>query len=162
MRRLQALMGTRQNSTKQHGRLWALRYQQRFVIFANGRMLKQINATLINLLPKVHMPCKVSKYRPIACCNVMYKIISRILVARMKGILDRLVDINQNAFVPGRKISDNILLSQELLAGYNQRRLSPRCAFKVDLGKAYDSVEWNFLVAVLRLFRFPSKFIGWI
>ncbi|KAL0290170.1 UNVERIFIED_CONTAM: hypothetical protein Sradi_7056000 [Sesamum radiatum] len=65
----------------------------------------------------------------------------------------------QNAFVPGRSISDNILLAQELLAGYNQTRLPERCTLKVDIQKAYDSVEWDFLLEVLRLFNFPTHFI---
>ncbi|KAL0350051.1 UNVERIFIED_CONTAM: Retrovirus-related Pol polyprotein from type-2 retrotransposable element R2DM [Sesamum radiatum] len=56
----------------------------------------------------------------------------------------------------------NILLAQELLAGYNQLRLPPRCTIKVDLQKAYDSVEWDFLLEALKLFNFPTRFIGWI
>ncbi|KAL0313715.1 UNVERIFIED_CONTAM: hypothetical protein Scaly_2907400 [Sesamum calycinum] len=60
---------------------------------------------------------------------------------------------------PERSISDNILLAQELLAGYNQVRLPQRCTLKVDIQKAYDSVEWDFLWAVLRLFGFPPRFI---
>ncbi|KAL0289012.1 UNVERIFIED_CONTAM: hypothetical protein Sangu_2632000, partial [Sesamum angustifolium] len=67
-----------------------------------------------------------------------------------------------NAFVPGRSISDNILLAQELLAGYNQVRLPPRCTLKVDIQKAYDSVEWDFLLEVLKILNFPSRFIIWI
>ncbi|KAK4384722.1 hypothetical protein Sango_3032400 [Sesamum angolense] len=66
---------------------------------------------------------------------------------------------SQNAFVPGRLISDNVLLAQELFSGYNQCRLPPRCALKVDLRKAYDTVEWDFLFATLRLFGFPAVFI---
>ncbi|KAL0284499.1 UNVERIFIED_CONTAM: Retrovirus-related Pol polyprotein from type-2 retrotransposable element R2DM [Sesamum radiatum] len=62
----------------------------------------------------------------------------------------------------GRSISDNILLAQELFSGYNQRHLPPRCALKVDLRKAYDTVEWDFLHAVLTLFGFPAQFIAWI
>ncbi|KAL0428295.1 UNVERIFIED_CONTAM: LINE-1 reverse transcriptase [Sesamum latifolium] len=59
-------------------------------------------------------------------------------------------------------ISDNILLAQELFAGYNQQRTPPRCAMKVDLRKAYDTVEWDFLLATLQLFGFPLTFIKWI
>ncbi|KAL0282889.1 UNVERIFIED_CONTAM: Retrovirus-related Pol polyprotein from type-2 retrotransposable element R2DM [Sesamum radiatum] len=80
----------------------------------------------------------------------------------MQSILHLLIDYSQNAFVPGRSISDNILLAQELLAGYNQAKLPPRCTIKVDIQKAYDSVDWDFLTAVLKLFEFPAQFIGWI
>ncbi|KAL0439803.1 UNVERIFIED_CONTAM: Retrovirus-related Pol polyprotein from type-2 retrotransposable element R2DM [Sesamum latifolium] len=78
------------------------------------------------------------------------------------GILDTLISPSQNAFVPGRSIGDNILLAQELFCGYNHQHLPPRCALKVDLRKAYDTVEWDFLRAVLILFGFPEQFIGWI
>ncbi|KAK4380914.1 hypothetical protein Sango_3020500 [Sesamum angolense] len=114
--------------------------------FRTGRLLKQINATLLVLIPKVQMPSQVSDYRSIAYCNVLYKTISKIIVKRMQTILHQLIDYSHNAFVPGRIISDDILLAQELLAGYNQARLPPRCTIKVDLKKAYDTVEWDFLI----------------
>ncbi|KAK4384483.1 hypothetical protein Sango_3056100 [Sesamum angolense] len=115
--------------------------------FRTGKLLKQVNATLLVLIPKVQMPSKVSDFRPIACCNVIYKIITKIIVKRMQLVLHLLIDYSQNAFVPGRNISDNILLAQELLAGYNQAKLPPRCTIKVDIQKAYDSVDWDFLIA---------------
>ncbi|KAL0293843.1 UNVERIFIED_CONTAM: hypothetical protein Sradi_6917400 [Sesamum radiatum] len=62
----------------------------------------------------------------------------------------------------GRVIADNILLAQELLAGYNQAKLPQRCTIKVDIQKAYDSVNWDFLLESLRIFQFPSRFIDWI
>ncbi|KAL0423920.1 UNVERIFIED_CONTAM: Retrovirus-related Pol polyprotein from type-1 retrotransposable element R2 [Sesamum radiatum] len=127
--------------------------------FRTGMLLKQINTTLLALIPKVNMPTYVSDYRPISCCNVLYKAITKIIVKRMQLVLHLLVDYSQNAFVPGRNISDNILLAQELLAGYNQVRLPSRCTLKVDIQKAYDSVEWDFLLEVLRLFNFPPQFI---
>ncbi|KAL0302566.1 UNVERIFIED_CONTAM: hypothetical protein Scaly_3028200 [Sesamum calycinum] len=72
---------------------------------------------------------------------------------------DSAIDDRQlaNAFVPGRSITDNILLAQELLAGYNQMRLPNRCTLKVDIQKAYDSVEWDFLLEVLRTENKSSK-----
>ncbi|KAL0322039.1 UNVERIFIED_CONTAM: Transposon TX1 uncharacterized protein [Sesamum calycinum] len=75
---------------------------------------------------------------------------------------DKLISPSQTAFVPGRSISDNVLLAQELFSGYNHCRLPPRCALKVDLRKAYDTVEWDFLLATLQLFGFPPTFTRWI
>ncbi|KAL0300287.1 UNVERIFIED_CONTAM: hypothetical protein Sangu_3129900 [Sesamum angustifolium] len=132
------------------------------VNFRNGKLLKQVNATILALIPKVQLPSTVSDYRPISCCTVIYKTIAKIIVKRMQLVLHLLIDYSQNAFVPGRNISDNILLAQELLAGYNQARLPPRSTIKVDIQKAYDSVEWDFLIEVLKLFNFPACFIGWI
>ncbi|GJU17305.1 RNA-directed DNA polymerase, eukaryota, reverse transcriptase zinc-binding domain protein [Tanacetum coccineum] len=78
--------------------------------FRNGRMLGEINATLITLVPKSSTPQKVSDYRPIACCNVLYKIIIKILKNRIKHALGKLANPSQSAFIPGRQITDNIIL----------------------------------------------------
>lgn len=83
--------------------------------FASGCMLKESNATAIALIPKVTNPSSMSDFRPISCCNTIYKCISKILAARLKLTLPGLVSKSQAAFVPGRKIGDNILLAQELL-----------------------------------------------
>ncbi|KAK4382686.1 Retrovirus-related Pol polyprotein from type-2 retrotransposable element R2DM [Sesamum angolense] len=131
-------------------------------LLTTGRILKQVNVTLLTLIPKVRTPHSVTDFRPISCCNVIYKVISKILVCRFREILNLLISPSQNAFVPVRLISDSVLLAQELFFGYNQCRLPPRCALKVDLRKAYDTVEWDFLFATLRLFGFPAVFIRWI
>ncbi|KAL0293102.1 UNVERIFIED_CONTAM: hypothetical protein Sradi_6956800 [Sesamum radiatum] len=80
--------------------------------FRTGKLLKQVNTTLIALIPKVNLPMYVSDYRPIACCNVLYKAITKIIVKRMQRVLPLLIDYSQNAFVPGRSITDNILLAK--------------------------------------------------
>lgn len=130
--------------------------------FANSALLKQINHTVIALIPKSAHAAMVGDYRPIACCNVIYKIISKILAGRIRPLLDFLVDKAQSAFIPGRLMSDNIFLMQEILRGYNRKRSSPRCTIKIDISKAYDSISWDFLQQVLVGLRFPLQFVGWI
>ncbi|KAK4384392.1 hypothetical protein Sango_3065200 [Sesamum angolense] len=93
-------------------------------------------------------------FRPISCCNVLYKVITKIIVQRLRLVLDKLISPSQNAFVPGRSIA------QELFTGYNTQGLPMRCALKVDLRKAYDTVEWDFLSAVLQMFGFPGTFMN--
>ncbi|KAL2224833.1 UNVERIFIED_CONTAM: hypothetical protein Sindi_2937100 [Sesamum indicum] len=126
--------------------------------FSNGKLLKQINSTILALIPKVHTPMSVNDFRSISCCNVLYKIIAKLLVQRISVLLDKIVSPCQTTFIPGRIIGDNIMLAQELFAKYNQMHLPPRCALKVDIRKAYDTVEWDFLLAVLQLFGFPPTF----
>ncbi|KAL2225109.1 UNVERIFIED_CONTAM: hypothetical protein Sindi_3044700 [Sesamum indicum] len=130
--------------------------------FSTGKLLKQINSTILALIPKVHTPMSVNDFRPISCCNVLYKIIAKLLVQKISVLLDKIVSPCQTAFIPGRSMGDNIMLAQELFSRYNQMRLPPRCALKVDIRKAYDTVEWDFLLAVLQLFGFPPTFTRWI
>nr|GEW93623.1 hypothetical protein [Tanacetum cinerariifolium] len=110
----------------------------------NGRLLKELNHTIIALISKVNGPARVTDYRPISCCNVLFKCISKIIANRLKDSLKRLISPNQSAFVPGRCISDNILLTQEIMHNYHLDRGFLRCAFKVDIQKAYDTVDWDY------------------
>ncbi|GJV17423.1 RNA-directed DNA polymerase, eukaryota, reverse transcriptase zinc-binding domain protein [Tanacetum coccineum] len=130
--------------------------------FMTNRMLGEVNDTLITLVPKVQHPSKVSEYRPITCCNVVYKRISKIITNRITGCLDKLVSINQSTFVPGRLIQDNLLITQELPKGYNRKSGPARCALKIDIAKAYDTIDWNFLEKIIENFGFHDKFIRWV
>nr|XP_043615884.1 uncharacterized protein LOC122587785 [Erigeron canadensis] len=76
--------------------------------------------------------------------------------------LQDIVSINQSAFIPGRLISDNILLTQYIMHNYHLDRGPPRCALKVDIQKAYDTVDWDFLKDILVAFGFPQQVIHWI
>lgn len=91
-----------------------------------------------------------------------YKCISKILANRLQGVLPYLIDKTQSAFIKGRSIVDNVLLMQEVVRGYHRDSGSPRCSIKVDLMKAYDSVDWGFLIDTLSAMGFPSIFIQWI
>nr|GEY98777.1 hypothetical protein [Tanacetum cinerariifolium] len=73
-----------------------------------------------------------------------------------------IISPNQSAFVPGRSITDNILLTQERMHNYHLDRGSPRCAFKVDIQKAYDTMDWDFLRMILHGFGFHDKMVSWI
>ncbi|GJU43581.1 auxin efflux carrier [Tanacetum coccineum] len=117
--------------------------------FTNGKLLKELNHTYIALIPKVQIPMKVTDYRPISCYNVILKCISKIIANHIKNSLKVIISPNQSAFVPDRSITDNILLTHELMHNYHLDRGDPRCAFKVDIQKAYDTVDWDFLKAAL-------------
>lgn len=130
--------------------------------FDNSSLLKQINHSVIALIPKTSHASSVGDYRPISCCNVIYKLISKILAARMGVVINDLVDRAQSAFLPGRLMADNIHLMQELIRGYNKKRSSPRCIIKIDLRKAFDSISWDFLKEVLEGLLFPEVFVRWV
>ncbi|XP_062100131.1 uncharacterized protein LOC133806013 [Humulus lupulus] len=84
------------------------------------------------------------------------------LCYRLTKILPVIVHQNQGAFIKNRLLAHNILILQDLLHGYTRKNVSPRCLIKIDLSKAYDSLDWIFLEDILKDFCFPSKFIQWI
>lgn len=130
--------------------------------FENGRLLKQLNHSIIALIPKVDHARKVGEFRPISLCNVVYKAISKILASRLSGVLPLLVDEAQAGFVQGRVMAENILLLQELIRHYGRKRTVPMCLIKIDILKAFDSISWSYLEDLLVGFKFPHKFINWI
>jgi hypothetical protein len=116
--------------------------------------------TTVVLIPKVKEPKCLKELRLISLCNVLYKIISKVLAARLKGILDEIISPNQSAFVPGRLISDNILVAYEMTHFLNNKRSGSEgyLALKLDMSKAYDRVERDFIEAMLIKLGFARTF----
>ncbi|VFR00991.1 unnamed protein product [Cuscuta campestris] len=130
--------------------------------FIKEDTIKQINATNLVVIPKCEDPKSPTDLRPIACCNVIYKVIAKIICNRLKKVLPSIINLNQGAFVEGRELVHNVLLCQELARGYNRKNISPRCLMKLDLQKAYGNVSWKAIIQILTLLKFSSKFINWI
>jgi hypothetical protein len=130
--------------------------------FSSGKLLKETNATIITLAPKKKNPSSMSDYRPISCCSVVYKCITKILANRLRPGLEDIISLNQGAFIPNRSIAENILLAQEIVSDYHKDSGRPRCTLKVDLMKAYDSISWAFILHCLRCFGAPLRFVKWI
>lgn len=86
------------------------------LFMGSGHLLPQWNNTSITLVPKVKTPTTVKEYRPIACCTVVYKLISKILTARLAKVVGMVVHEAQAGFIPGKHIADNTLLATEPLS----------------------------------------------
>ena len=104
----------------------------------------------------------LSDFRPVSLCNTVYKVISKVLAHRLKRITKDAVQQNQVGFVSGRVLSDNVLLASELVADFHKPGRISRGCLQVDITKAYDSVEWEFIMNILSAFQLPPLFMDWI
>ena len=131
-------------------------------ILRTGIMPIRLNDTYICLIPKVNSPQKITEYRLISLCNVIYKIVAKVLANRLKGVLPKVINDAQSAFVPGRQITDNVLAAFEVMHCINQRRKGKEglMAIKLDMSKASDRVEWGFLEVMMRKMGFQDRWIS--
>lgn len=129
--------------------------------YRNGHFVKSLNSTFIALIPKRKGAVEVKDFRPISLLGSVYKIISKLLTERFKTVISKLVSPNQNAFIKGRQISDASMVANENLDNL-MRRKKKGLACKLDLEKAYDHVNWQCLLNLLRLMNFEEKWIDWV
>ncbi|CAO2827157.1 unnamed protein product [Amaranthus hypochondriacus] len=110
---------------------------------------------------QMHDPKNTSDYRLISCCNVIYKIISKVMANKLKPFLHELISINQSAFIPGRLITDNAVLAFEAFHAMKRRAngRSNTFALKLDMSKAYDRIDWSFLERVMLRMGFSDAWI---
>ena len=127
-----------------------------------GFLPKGINSTILALIPKKTEATCMKDYLPISCCNVLYKVVSKIIANRLKVVLPSMITESQSAFIKGRLSMENVLLATELVKDYHKPDISPRCTMKIDISKAFDSVQWDFVLKSLKVMGFPETFIHWI
>ncbi|KAG7540165.1 Ribonuclease H domain [Arabidopsis thaliana x Arabidopsis arenosa] len=138
---------------------------QRFIMefFETGQLPAGMNDALVVLIPKVGKPEKMTQFRPISLCNVLFKTITKAMMLRMKKVMPKLIGPAQSSFIPGRLSTDNIVLVQE--AVHSMRRKKGRKGWmllKLDLEKAYDRIRWDFLEDTLWAAGFPASWVHWI
>jgi hypothetical protein len=132
--------------------------------FQTGVMPEGVNDTCIVLIPKINHPESLKDFRPISLCNVIYKVVSKCIVNRLRPLLQDIISTSQSAFIPGRMISNNALVAFECIhaiKGHSDAR-GDFCAYKLDLSKAYDRVDWEFLNKVLLKLGFQSNWVHWV
>ncbi|KAL9674104.1 hypothetical protein QQ045_030374 [Rhodiola kirilowii] len=127
----------------------------------NGELDNRVNRTMIVLIPKKNDADRMEDLRPISLCTVAVKIITKILTARLQGILDKVISVSQSAFIKGRIIMDNFIVAHEISHFLKQCRSQKDffASIKVNMSKAYDRVEWSFLDQVMRRMGFAEKWI---
>jgi hypothetical protein len=123
--------------------------------FTSNALLREQNHTFITLVPKKLGPSMVHHFRPISLCNIIYKIISKILANRLKPLLSKFISPFQTAFVLGRHIQDNSILSHEMLHSLKSKRgRGGLMAVNIDMEKAFDKMEWELLLIIMEKMGF--------
>ena len=129
--------------------------------FVSGKFVKSLNSTFIVMVPKKEGVDDFKDFRPISLVGSLYKLIEKVLANRLKKVMSWLVNKAQNAFVQGRQILDASLIKNEAIDSMTRRK--EKLIFcKLDVEKAYEKVNWKFLLTVLREMGFGSEWIGWI
>jgi hypothetical protein len=133
-------------------------------LFFKSNFLQRIqNHSYIALVPKLSGSHTAHQFRPISLCNIVYKIISKLLANRLKVHMHKIISPFQSAFVPKRHIQDNTILAHELLHTFKSKRGKGGFMFlKMDMEKAFDRMEWPFILAILKQLGFSSIWIEWV
>lgn len=123
-----------------------------------GQIPLDLNHTFITLIPKIKQLCEVENYHPISLCNILYKLISKVIANRLKGVLFTLIFDSQSAFVHERQITDTIMAAYEIIQVFRTRKKGKKgfMSIKLDMSKAYCRVEWDYLERILLVRGFHS------
>lgn len=124
--------------------------------FISAHLPPGINLTHITLVPKTQHPENIGQFRPISCCNFIYKVFSKVMANRMRMLLNLIISDNQSAFIKGRQIQDNLIIAHEFFNSLKKKRGrgTDVMMIKLDMNKAYDRLEWKFVEQVMLAFGF--------
>jgi len=130
--------------------------------FTHNYIMPNLNSNLLILIPKVPRADKLDNFRPIALANFQFKIITKILADRLGTIASRIISVHQKGFIPGRHIQDCIMTASEAVKLLHKKSFGGKIALKIDVKKAFDTINWSFLIQVLHCFGFNQTFCDWI
>ncbi|KAJ0901627.1 putative RNA-directed DNA polymerase [Helianthus annuus] len=138
---------------------WVLSFLNEF--HRSGSIGRGYNSSFIALIPKSKDPIEIANFRPISLVSSFYKILAKMLANRLKLVMDGLSSPTQSAFVGGRNILDSPLIMSEIVT-WAKKSKKKLLILKVDFEKAYDSINWKFLLRIMEKMAFPDKWICWI
>ncbi|CAN6546588.1 unnamed protein product [Malus baccata var. baccata] len=130
--------------------------------FQSNWLYPNTNSNFLVLIPKVEDAISMTHFRPIALANFLFKIIPKILAVRLSHVVQRIISPHQAAFIPGRRITDCIGLVSECFNVLDKKTRGGNMGVKVDIAKAFDTLDWSFLLRVLTNFGFSTCFIDWV
>ncbi|GAU45776.1 hypothetical protein TSUD_24400 [Trifolium subterraneum] len=131
-------------------------------IKANVWILPGFNSNIIALIPKTPNATSIDQYRPIAMANFKFKVISKIIADRLASIMPSIVSEEQKGFIHDRNIKDCLCIASEAANLLHNKSYGGNLALKIDISKAFDTLDWNFLLKILKNFGFNEVFCNWI
>jgi hypothetical protein len=117
--------------------------------FISGWIMPNYNSNTLILIPKTSNVDSIDQFRPIALANFKFKIISKVLADRLANIMPTIISKKQRGFIQGRNIEDCICLASEAIILLNKKAFGGNVALKIDISKAFDTLDWSFLLKVL-------------
>lgn len=129
--------------------------------FRTSQIPEGMNDTLISLIPKCPHPELISQFWPISLCDTSYKVISKVIVNWPRPFVSKIIFSLQSGFIPRRRAVDNVIILREIISSINRKQ--GREGFMVvnlDLEKAYERLEWDFIRQSLMFFKFPDPLIS--
>ena len=125
-------------------------------LFETGNFVRSLNTTFLGMVPKKERLEEFKDYRPISSVVNLYKLITKVLAKRLKNVVSKLVNKAQHAFVEGRQIIDAPLIANEVVDSLLGRK-EKWVLCKLDIEKAYDQINWKFLLTALQKMDFGRK-----
>jgi hypothetical protein len=133
-----------------------------FSDFHKGSLdLFRLNFAMLTLIPKIENATDMKNFRPIILLNCSFKIFSRLVTSRMERICQGIIAKEQSAFITDRYILKSVVVAHELVHSIHKSKAA-RVLIKLDYKKAYDMINLDFLVEILKSRGFGDKWIGWI
>ncbi|XP_019418539.1 PREDICTED: uncharacterized protein LOC109329320 [Lupinus angustifolius] len=130
--------------------------------FTQGWILPNLNSNNLVLIPKFPSADKIEDFRPIALANFQFKIITKVLADRLAKIAPTIISQHQRGFIKDRHIHDCTYIGFEAINLLDHKTRGGNLAIKLDVKKAFDTIDWRFLMDTLKAFGFANSFIHWI
>ncbi|XP_050222727.1 uncharacterized protein LOC126672819 [Mercurialis annua] len=130
--------------------------------FKFGKLSSGLCSSIMVLIPKIKEAIMIEQFRPIVLSNFCFKVITKIVANRLANIAERILSENQFGFVKNRSISHCIAAASEGINVLNKSCFGGNMAMKIDIKKAFDTMEWGFILEVLDAFGFSLHFRDWI
>ncbi|KAL9667122.1 hypothetical protein QQ045_001471 [Rhodiola kirilowii] len=148
---------------RQRSRVEWLKFGDKNTKFFHARVSQRRKKNCIERLrnKNVSNATGLEQFRPISLCKVIMKIITKSLVNRLQKCLDKVISLNQSAFVKGRIITDNIVLAQEInhFIKCRQKQKEGYASLKLDMSKAFDRLEWSFIEQMMLKLGFARDWV---